>query len=850
MNYAGSVRLVKDESHINPKPKVMKTKQLFKVVLFSIGMILSFLMLAQTIEFGFIDSRETVHVDEIVPSSHPLLEQSKISSTVDTYYFCGTYDTILFHAQSHSPDSTYMDIWGNTYDMFPESGRNNSISRQTCYFNLIFDDSKGVGQGTGGSDLTFDTDFQNTTLAVFDYLCSIINQRSLSDPCNNSISNSNVNILIEFADPSFPAKAIAAGSPHFPPETSCTGIIKQGRPYIKINGGYLNFSGANDGTIIISLDAMDDDLFFTDYPSSPSGSQQYDLYSVMMHEALHVLGFTSNLPKQGSYSSIWFTQFDRLLNSKDGSNYNFLMENDCNSECYELQFDGSELGDFANTPCTVQVGADGPFVDGNFSSVQYNGRFSHLINDATCGNDNYLMKPIPNLEDRIGPSSDELDILCALGYSLNIDESGDPNDEYNCDGCYLLPVSDLRIQIDNSCVLGECCMKEYHTCEESILIPFEEILCMVLSSDEAEVTHASIYNGGATSSLEQDGVLITYNGTGSRLIYLDYGVTGCSECRTLSYGRLTISFDNCLEDCLDIDMCENDFCLSDFDGINEGHGYNFGYHYIFAGLCNNSPELKDDGSDKFLLIGDGESSTFKLNEGPYLDCNLDLDITFRLSSTATNLRIWGSEYPPCQNEFVPFGCDNVSKVCDNGTTYEPTCLLTIDGSTLTPNSWYSNSYTFLASNLPNNVNYLIFTVLDGLSYARADISELNIVPDCIPSPIIVSEVNCLEVCFDVDNPGGAYLWNFDDGNTSTEISPCHIFEEAGTYDVTVSVTGPCGEEFSDVITINVLDCQPMDLCEEFGSDTPDVTIGEYECDVTSANGEGLLTSYDDMKFKI
>jgi PKD repeat protein len=36
-------------------------------------------------------------------------------------------------------------------------------------------------------------------------------------------------------------------------------------------------------------------------------------------------------------------------------------------------------------------------------------------------------------------------------------------------------------------------------------------------------------------------------------------------------------------------------------------------------------------------------------------------------------------------------------------------------------------------------------------------------------------------------------WNFGDGQTSAERNPTHVYEEAGSYDVTLSVTGPYGD---------------------------------------------------------
>jgi PKD repeat protein len=45
--------------------------------------------------------------------------------------------------------------------------------------------------------------------------------------------------------------------------------------------------------------------------------------------------------------------------------------------------------------------------------------------------------------------------------------------------------------------------------------------------------------------------------------------------------------------------------------------------------------------------------------------------------------------------------------------------------------------------------------------------------------------------------GTTYLWNFGDGQTSTQFNPVHVFEEDGTYAVKLTTTSPCG---SDMVT--------------------------------------------------
>ncbi len=52
--------------------------------------------------------------------------------------------------------------------------------------------------------------------------------------------------------------------------------------------------------------------------------------------------------------------------------------------------------------------------------------------------------------------------------------------------------------------------------------------------------------------------------------------------------------------------------------------------------------------------------------------------------------------------------------------------------------------------------------------------------------------------------GGDYLWTFEDGTTSTEANPDHIFDEPGTHTVTLVVTNECGSDMA-TMEVEVLD---------------------------------------------
>ena len=52
---------------------------------------------------------------------------------------------------------------------------------------------------------------------------------------------------------------------------------------------------------------------------------------------------------------------------------------------------------------------------------------------------------------------------------------------------------------------------------------------------------------------------------------------------------------------------------------------------------------------------------------------------------------------------------------------------------------------------------------------------------------------------------GTYLWDFGDGNTSTEINPTHTYERNGSYQVCLKVTNDCGtKQFCQSVSINAV----------------------------------------------
>lgn len=66
----------------------------------------------------------------------------------------------------------------------------------------------------------------------------------------------------------------------------------------------------------------------------------------------------------------------------------------------------------------------------------------------------------------------------------------------------------------------------------------------------------------------------------------------------------------------------------------------------------------------------------------------------------------------------------------------------------------------------------------------------------VPVSAYTPAITNLIVQFDNASNGNAtsYLWTFGDGQSSTEESPTHIYQQAGTYEVCLTATNACGED--------------------------------------------------------
>jgi len=88
-----------------------------------------------------------------------------------------------------------------------------------------------------------------------------------------------------------------------------------------------------------------------------------------------------------------------------------------------------------------------------------------------------------------------------------------------------------------------------------------------------------------------------------------------------------------------------------------------------------------------------------------------------------------------------------------------------------------------------SMGYYVLTITDTNNCSVVNSYILNSVEE-LHSSFIYSSYDTSVAFFNYSSPGN-YLWQFDDGSTSNEINPNHIYQGPGTYNVCLTVFGVC-----------------------------------------------------------
>ncbi len=329
-------------------------------------------------------------------------------------------------------DMVVYDREGNTRlvnDLFfqmPYTGGGPSILTipPTCnagIFRLHFTDS---GTGTGFDDPILGPQRQAVACQVYTDLSLLINEANspYSSIPNLGSGNSWVEIWVKGSLNNSADPTLGTAGQYFLPTTQ--GVV-HGTVWETINTGIDSWFGVNSsnlGNFGIFHGEMQINFghnFYLGTNPSLISSTEFDLYTVILHEAIHALGFGSLINQVGN-SKITGTNpgiysiYDTYL--RDVSTSNFLINP---SGCYNASFSISSLSQLV-TPCAINFsGTNNTSVTTN--TIWSNGTSLSHYSIGICGNPgNYSMNPSLALGvTRRFPDIAEVTTLCDIGYSTS-----------------------------------------------------------------------------------------------------------------------------------------------------------------------------------------------------------------------------------------------------------------------------------------------------------------------------------------------------------------------------------------------------------------------------------------------
>jgi PKD repeat protein len=762
--------------------------------------------------------------------------------------FCGS---LPFHqASSSSPDSIYYDRFGNTYDLYPSTQNLlNSTKIYAGYFDI---------------DFSGPNSFIDVIRRVFDTLSIALPRKTNYNDCNEIIGQELVSVQITTT---LGVSYLAAASPSWLRTNwnKCSSPLLINEFNLVINSGKGKSIFGYDGTIDIRLFASNSpEQWNLSYTAQPTATQ-YDLKSVLMHEALHLYGFSSLItstgggdPSIGAYD-LYDNYIYRYQNN--GLQGTKIIVGNCQANCWALNPVITDFNSLVLNNCTANsnfiLGMGGPYIAplngaNGISGSGFGNYLSHLHPNCLFSDPNYIMQPTIGLERRrVTITEHELDILCSLGYSNSL-----------CNGCHIGAFKEF--DPDESNDNKDCCSKIYSACiNETISIPFSDLLCNDVSGDTKTITDV-FYHTFQPITVNIVGTNIEFSGTVEGSYEIQYTVTGCDCKQHNATFRAIIR--SC--DCNVEDPCINLSCSNGFEEFKVMTGsYSLvrtlsGVFWVFNNFSQNSPDVCSNNGNKYAqMYSSGslvEGIAIKLDEVIQPGCKINLSLKGATSQGTTQLVVLASTFPPCNilNSKTNVGCTS------NNCSYDPECLVEIpitnivtQNNTYCPNNFTFVDYPYSTTNTTGKViNYIIlYPKNEGGRIYQLYIDDVVITKDCacaeINKPSNQIECNKFEFVANECNPGNLYSWNFGDpnsgSNSSTSNPALHTFSDNGTYTVTLTVSDECGNTKTDteIVEIN---------CPLFTCDCPSgfEEIELINDDITNLIPNSNIVSFQDKCIKI
>ncbi|MEO0728107.1 MAG: T9SS type A sorting domain-containing protein, partial [Bacteroidota bacterium] len=463
-------------------------------------------------------------------------------------------------------------------------------------FQAFFEDCT-LGTGSGFAEEALDDQGQSigrnrreVFCAVLQYLENIIvPNESVCDPGVQQRVNIQVQPSFALEDyigdddlPPFNPQVIGYASfylPRFDGYFGDVGGIIHPAPWVVINSGVSPFvSNLDSYHALARFNFADFGDMNTDYENPVTEGR--DLYSVVLHEVMHCLGFASAFTAPGNFlgnttpggEGIYFP-FDEFLtyngqpvierslpegNFPLGGRFTF---ND------ELLYD--DLFGICGGDDGTHLIFNGEIAGGHriYTGDQWEegSSFSHLDGSCVANEDDFVefvMNPnFPVGVDRRVLLDAELDILRTIGYNINCDAAD--YSVFDCDAADCAIGSAHNGTAVDDCDQGEPFVYEFSICPPdggSIDIPLADILFNDPNAavDGLAFAYTDDVSGGEVS-LSADGTALVYTATtiGTKVIaYAGQGCGGQVSNTSLIYINVTVADDpDCLFFCADIPTC-------------------------------------------------------------------------------------------------------------------------------------------------------------------------------------------------------------------------------------------------------------------------------------------------------
>lgn len=459
---------------------------------------------------------------------------------------------------------------------------------------------------------------------------------------------------------------------------------------------------------------LDMDIVENQIPGVETGF--VDLYTVALHEAMHILGFASRISADGSPYQGFYSRWDKHLfvkdeNEQDNQSFNsFLLKQEPEGNCCsDISFNQilfpnmpNDLIHQCNTPgqpFSVRFGgADGVIINASYAGFGFNSdvvlrnQLSH-INQECDGNSHVMHFNISDGDHRRHLSQTEKEILCQLGYNVV---------GANCNACKLTAVNDQ--------ILADFTYLNIHKAD---------LLANDLLPDgfdaSADITIDPDFGDADLIQLQSTATGWQLQGLFPGQVYeFCYIINGCED--QCDRGIIRVSYPPNYEQ---LPLCEsiacdgdNLFCYGDFQDFEAGLHYPY---YAQLGLENchlynpsyfNSPDiLEETNGNKLAQIVNAGSNieilTVPLSQAIQPGCQLELSFDYKraIGSAKPNIKIFATQLDPCELGTAP---------SNNGITNAGYYTLLSEGIEVSNYSWQSSDPIYWYNHTEQPVEYITF----------------------------------------------------------------------------------------------------------------------------------------------